>query len=219
MRELITLQVGQCGNQIGCKFWELALQEHAEYCQNRVFDEPLSSFFRNVDSNNSDHVRGYRVQRSPLGELFDDTQLITSESGAGNNWAVGHMQCGPEYEERLLELVRHQAEMCDSLQSFLLLHSLGGGTGSGLGTFLIRLLKDHLPKVYRFSTSVFPSSKNDDVITSPYNSIFALEQLAQHAVCFIFFNEALMDVCFHQYCGSFFFSTMKILHLMNCFCY
>ncbi len=30
-RELITIQVGQCGNQIGLKFWELLLEEHAKY--------------------------------------------------------------------------------------------------------------------------------------------------------------------------------------------
>jgi tubulin epsilon len=31
-------------------------------------------------------------------------------------------------------------EQCESLQSFFLLHSLGGGTGSGLGTFILGLL-------------------------------------------------------------------------------
>ena len=28
-REAIVVQVGQCGNQIGCRFWDLALHEHA----------------------------------------------------------------------------------------------------------------------------------------------------------------------------------------------
>ena len=28
VREVITIQVGQCGNQIGCRFWDLALREH-----------------------------------------------------------------------------------------------------------------------------------------------------------------------------------------------
>lgn len=41
-RELVTIQVGQCGNQIGCRFWELALREHAAYNAKGVFDEPLS---------------------------------------------------------------------------------------------------------------------------------------------------------------------------------
>ena len=27
-REIITLQVGQCGNQIGSKFWEVISEEH-----------------------------------------------------------------------------------------------------------------------------------------------------------------------------------------------
>jgi tubulin epsilon len=41
--------VGQCGNQIGLRFWELALREHASQ-KNPVYNEALSSFFRNVDN-------------------------------------------------------------------------------------------------------------------------------------------------------------------------
>jgi len=41
-RELVTVQVGQCGNQIGCRFWELALREHATYNQGGVYDDALS---------------------------------------------------------------------------------------------------------------------------------------------------------------------------------
>ena len=38
MREVITLQVGQCGNQIGRRFWELALKEHASQSRDGRFD-------------------------------------------------------------------------------------------------------------------------------------------------------------------------------------
>ena len=48
-RELLTVQVGQCGNQIGMRFWELALKEHAKHAKNDLYDDSLSSFFRNVD--------------------------------------------------------------------------------------------------------------------------------------------------------------------------
>lgn len=41
-RELITVQVGQCGNQIGCKFWELALKEHAAYNPAGVYNDAIS---------------------------------------------------------------------------------------------------------------------------------------------------------------------------------
>lgn len=44
------MQVGQCGNQIGCRFWDMALREHAAHNSKGRYDEALSSFFRNVDS-------------------------------------------------------------------------------------------------------------------------------------------------------------------------
>lgn len=50
MPQSILVQVGQCGNQIGGRFWDLALQEHAKYNSEGFYDEALSTFFRNVDS-------------------------------------------------------------------------------------------------------------------------------------------------------------------------
>ena len=55
-KEIITIQVGQCGNQIGRAFWEHALQEHATYNTEGLFDESMSSLFRNVDSRYEDPV-------------------------------------------------------------------------------------------------------------------------------------------------------------------
>ena len=234
-REIITLQVGQCGNQIGCRFWELALREHSKKSKRKaLYDESMSTFFRNTDGKGTfththththkhitslnttdrDMKRGKigqlraravlidmeegvvnRVMRSPLGELFrGDTQSITAPSGAGNNWAFGHMVCGPDYDEEIFEKIRRQAEACDSLQSFFIHHSLGGGTGSGLGTYLLRRLRDEMPKVCRFCVSVFPS-EDDDVITSPYNGMLALSQLSEHADCVLpIENQALLQL-------------------------
>lgn len=75
---MLFIVVGQCGNQIGCRFWDLALREHASvnkvcirvtvYCdtlwcvhdvmclQSGLYDEAMSSFFRNVDSRYDDPV-------------------------------------------------------------------------------------------------------------------------------------------------------------------
>jgi len=44
------LQVGQCGNQVGRRFWEMALAEHAAHNPEGIFDESMSTFFRNVDA-------------------------------------------------------------------------------------------------------------------------------------------------------------------------
>ena len=110
------------------------------------------------------------TMREPIGELFDQAQFVTDVSGSGNNWAHGNNFYGPKYHDDMLEAVRRAAEHCDSLQSFFLMHSLGGGTGSGLGTYILNMLDDEFPDVYRFVTAVFPSP-DDDVVTSPYNSV------------------------------------------------
>jgi hypothetical protein len=47
-REIITIQVGQCGNQIGCRFWELALREHAAYNPQGLYDDALSRWLRTL---------------------------------------------------------------------------------------------------------------------------------------------------------------------------
>ncbi|KAK9841919.1 hypothetical protein WJX84_011041 [Apatococcus fuscideae] len=218
MRELITLQVGQCGNQIACKFWELALREHAAQLKSPTADESLSSFFQIGDNSGpkSSGVGLYGGQQLPLkaraivvdmeegvigemlkgkmGGLFEQRQMLSDVSGSGNNWAQGHHAYGPQYHQKLLQRLRRAAEACDSLQGFLLLHSLGGGTGSGLGTYLLSMLQDEFPGILRFACSVFPSD-DDDVVTSPYNSLLALQQLLEHADCVLpLENQALQDI-------------------------
>ncbi|XP_064303509.1 tubulin epsilon chain isoform X1 [Phalacrocorax carbo] len=233
MTQSVVVQVGQCGNQVGCRFWDLALREHAAVNKKGIYDEALSSFFRNVDTRSGgdgpDIYRGKicslkaRVRQSmkallidmeegvvneilqgPLRDVFDSKQLITDVSGSGNNWAVGHKLYGYQYREDIVEKLRKTAEHCDCLQCFFVIHSMGGGTGSGLGTFVLNLLEDEFPEVYRFVTSVYPSGQ-DDVITSPYNSVLAMKELNEHADCVLpIENESLFDIVnkIHQMINS-----------------
>jgi len=89
------------------------------------------------------------------------------------------------YESEILEIVRHSVEKCDSLLGFFFIHSLGGGTGSGLGTYILKLMAKHYPSNFRFSTCVFPSPEADDVNVGPYNSMLALNCLIEYADCIL----------------------------------
>jgi tubulin epsilon len=74
------------------------------------------------------------------------------------------------------------------------MHSLGGGTGSGLGTYVLNILEDEFPNVYRFCCVVFPS-QDDDVVTSPYNSVLSIHQLIGHADCVLpVDNQSLIEI-------------------------
>jgi tubulin epsilon len=135
-----------------------------------------------------------KILGGELKDIFEARQCISDQSGAGNNWAMGHHEWGPKYKDEIEEKVRAAVEKCDSLQGFFFLHSLGGGTGSGLGTYILKDLADLYPSVFRFSTCVFPSN-DDDVVTSPYNAMLSLSELIEHADCVLpVDNQALFDI-------------------------
>jgi hypothetical protein len=63
-----------------------------------------------------------------------------------------------------------------------MLHSIAGGTGSGLGSFLLERLNDRFPKKIIQTYSVFPNTTNaPDVVVHPYNSVLSMRRLVQNA--------------------------------------
>ncbi|CBZ50232.1 putative tubulin epsilon chain [Neospora caninum Liverpool] len=237
-REVVVIQIGQCGNQIGAQFWETVLEEHAaavakqagvaQNCSQRGdtttwaprFDASMSTFFRNVDARHHDcqNLEGDQplktlkarallidmeegvlndLRRGALGSLFDERLLISDVSGAGNNWAHGYCVYGPAHRERIADGLRRSLELTESPQGFILLHSLGGGTGSGLGSFVVQMLEEELPDLPRFCCSVVPSPIHvDDVVTAPYNNLLSLLHLHRHASCVLpVSNDALSTMC------------------------
>ena len=69
------------------------------------------------------------------------------------------------------------------------------GTGSGVGTFVLNLLEEEYPDVYRFVTSVYPSA-DDDVITSPYNSVLAMRELTEKADCVLPIENQVLQLSY-----------------------
>ena len=99
------------------------------------------------------------VRSGPFGQIFRPDNFVFGQSGAGNNWAKGHYTEGAELVDSVLDVTRKEAESCDCLQGFQLCHSLGGGTGSGMGTLLISKIKEEYPDRIMNTFSVVPSPK------------------------------------------------------------
>jgi len=99
------------------------------------------------------------VRSGPYGQLFRPDNFVFGQSGAGNNWAKGHYTEGAELVDAVLDVVRKECENCDCLQGFQLTHSLGGGTGSGMGTLLISKIREEYPDRIMNTYSVMPSPK------------------------------------------------------------
>ena len=84
-----------------------------------------------------------------------------------------------------------------SFVGFQVCHSLGGGTGSGMGTLLISKIREEYPDRMMLTFSVFPSPKVSDTVVEPYNATLSVHQLVENAdECMVLDNEALYDICF-----------------------
>ncbi|KAF9592144.1 hypothetical protein IFM89_012573 [Coptis chinensis] len=212
MREILHIQGGQCGNQIGSKFWEVVCDEHGidptgKYVGtsdlqlervNVYYNEASCGRFvpravlMDLEPGTMDSVR-----TGPYGQIFRPDNFVFGQSGAGNNWAKGHYTEGAELIDSVLDVVRKEAENCDCLQGFQVCHSLGGGTGSGMGTLLISKIREEYPDRMMLTFSVFPSPKVSDTVVEPYNATLSVHQLVENAdECMVLDNEALYDICF-----------------------
>ncbi|XP_071941333.1 tubulin beta-1 chain-like [Antedon mediterranea] len=211
MGEIIHLQIGQCGNQVGTQFWEQVTKEHGisstgTYEGNSDLELRRANVYFNQESRGIYTPRAVLVDLEPgtmdaarsgdYGRLFKPDNFIYAQSGAGNNWAKGYYTDGAELIEEIMEVVQKEAEECDCLQGFQLIHSLGGGTGSGLGTLLMSKLHEEYPDRILASYSVLPSPGVSATIVEPYNSGLAMNQLIDHSeMTFCIDNQALAAIC------------------------
>ncbi|KAJ9674992.1 hypothetical protein PVL29_024103 [Vitis rotundifolia] len=214
MREILHVQGGQCGNQIGSKFWEVICDEHGVDPTGRYNGDGSSDLqLERINVYYNEASGGRYVPRAvlmdlepgtmdsirsgPYGQIFRPDNFVFGQSGAGNNWAKGHYTEGAELIDAVLDVVRKEAENCDCMQGFQVCHSLGGGTGSGMGTLLISKMREEYPDRMMLTFSVFPSPKVSDTVVEPYNATLSVHQLVENAdECMVLDNEALYDICF-----------------------
>ncbi|KAL5219131.1 hypothetical protein ABZP36_019815 [Zizania latifolia] len=131
MREILHIQGGQCGNQIGAKFWEVICGEHGVDATGRYSGtspqqlERINVYFNeagggryvpravlmDLEPGTMDSLRS-----GPIGGIFRPDNFVFGQSGAGNNWAKGHYTEGAELIDSVLDVVRKEAENCDCLQ-------------------------------------------------------------------------------------------------------
>lgn len=121
-----------------------------------------------------------QIRTSAFKDLYNPENVYVNKDGggAGNNWAKGYA-LGEEGHEEMMELINREADGSDSLEGFMLTHSIAGGTGSGLGSFLLERLSDAFPKKIIQTYSVFPG--DGDVVVQPYNNLLATKRLIENA--------------------------------------
>lgn len=109
---------------------------------------------------------------------YDPNLTYCKQEGSGNNWAYGYNSHGPECETSVLEKFQSLLEKIDYVQSLLFFQSLAGGTGSGVGTYLVESIKDNYPKYNVINVSIMPHLTGE-VILQSYNCVLSLSKIYQ----------------------------------------
>lgn len=186
--QVITIQVGQCGNQLGSSLFSLLDEQHNAPSTSSSSSTDSSTCFFRFGTQGQRHARCILVDTEPkvirdvmtLGHCYDKRRTFVGQSGRGNNWAFGYNQIiastsdepgrqkkdepvawnsssmieDPNQEEfKILDQVtdglRLECEACDFAPDFLLIHSLGGGSGSGLGRWAVSRLNSIRTRFHR----------------------------------------------------------------------
>jgi len=219
MREVISLQVGQAGVQIGNACWELYTIEHgltpdgriaAETSANKgatdsVDDSGFSTFFSETGSGKYVPRSLYidlepgaidDVRTGTYRSLFHPETMISGKEDAANNYARGHYTVGKELIDPVMDRVRRLADNCSGLQGFFVFHSFGGGTGSGFGALLLERLSTDYGKKSKLEFCVYPAPQLSSSVVEPYNSVLTTHTTLEHSDCsFMVDNEAIFDIC------------------------
>jgi tubulin gamma len=137
----------------------------------------------------------HSIMQSPYAKLYNPENIYLSKDGggAGNNWASGFSQ-GEKLQEEIFDIIDREADGSDSLEGFVLCHSIAGGTGSGMGSYIMERLSDHFPKKLVQTYSVFPNQDEiSDVVVQPYNSLLTLRRLTSCADCVVVLDNTALN--------------------------
>jgi hypothetical protein len=121
-------------------------------------------------------------------------QCVTRGEGSGNNWAFGYYQQGQSRREAIAECLRRESEQQDTtVATFHVLHSIAGGTGSGVSCLVAEEVKAMFPCATLLHSVVWPFHCGE-VVTQWYNVLMAVSTLRDLAdgVC-VAYNDVVAE--------------------------
>ena len=180
---MISIHAGQCGNQLGycildSLFDHLTQQPTASTSEKDKDNQTIlmNHFFRHsrdvrrgTSSSSKWVARSVCIDTEPKvihdcisraddmkKWFFNDKHAHYEYGGAGNNWAKGYQLCTGSFRDASMNSIRIELEEADVSPTLLIVHSIGGGTGSGLGTKMSEETYDEFADVTKLNLAVMP---------------------------------------------------------------
>ena len=206
-RKVLVVSVGNGGNRITTAFFQQILKDNGVNSVGAysgpnatgldVFCDRLPSGAlhprRILVDMNPDNIE--KARQSEYGILYN--QSVAGSGPIQPIWAYGYCGDGSALAEQTLQEVQMKVDQSGGDCVIWVIHTLGGGCGSGVGSLLLDMLATQIPNVPRISIAVLPSTKVSDGVTQPYNAGLALDHILSSAHQVVLLdNEKLYDICF-----------------------
>lgn len=209
-REVITINVGGAGLRIGTACTKQYMAEHGIGNDGNLTDSgsdnTFSSFFEETGA--GQYIpRQVSVDLEPsqidemktgsLAQVFHPQFLLSGKEDAANNFARGHYTVGKQIMDQVNDRLRKLVDNSENVQGFIVNHSLGGGTGSGLGALILERLAVDYRKKSKIGVEVLAGDMNGRrTPCETYNQMLGTHWLLDHTeVSLIFDNSALGGIC------------------------
>jgi len=208
-REILTISVGQGGNQLANAVWEQYCTEHSIDPQGKYNGDQENSRYQTFfeETNAGQNVpRNLAVDLEPT--VLDDIRrgkwkgiyhpefLVNGKEDAANNFARGHYTVGKELMDTVNDRIRKMVDNSENVQGFIVQHAVGGGTGSGMGMLILERLAVDYRKKSKIGFEIYPSPNISTSIVEPYNGLLSTHWLLDHTeVSLVLDNEAIYDIC------------------------
>ncbi|KAF1393861.1 hypothetical protein PFLUV_G00020440 [Perca fluviatilis] len=204
---IVTVQLGQCGNQVGHELFDIICSDALEG-QRKVYSTASCERFFHQTTHGELVARAVLIDMEPKvinqsisraaksGRWrYGESSHFSQKQGSGNNWANGYCVHGPRHRAVVEELVRREVERCDRLAGLMAMMSVAGGTGSGVGTYATQCLRDIYPKSFILNHLTWPYGTGE-VIVQNYNSVLTLAHLYQLSdAILVHENDTVHRIC------------------------
>lgn len=216
MKEVISVNVGQAGIQLGSAIWELFSCEHGVspnglLTSDQAQTNELTQTFFSIDSSGKHVPRAVFIDTDrnatdallagPYGDLVDSESVVGWNYNCSSLFSKGRLCVPSELVDKYLSAIRKKAEDCNDLDGFLIFNSTSGGTGGGLTSKLIEALTQEYTSQVVVDFPIFPSPRLSNAITDFYNVPLAVSRLMKSTdASVVLDNSAIEKVC-KQHCG------------------
>jgi len=215
-REVLTVNVGQAGIQLGNSVWKQYCSEHLikpngkleEDASTAAKDKYFTTFFE--ETGTGQYVpRNITVDLEPTvvddvrtgtySQMFHPEFLLNGKEDAANNFARGHYTVGKEILDQVNDRLRKLVDNSQNVQGFIINHAVGGGTGSGLGALILERIAVDYRKKSKIGFEIYPAPNISTCIVEPYNAMLSTHWLLDHTeVSVVLDNEAIYYICQKQ---------------------